>query len=68
MIVLLTLRHCTSSPNVKASVVEGMFTQPKKLYVVPALSPVMVWLIDFMRNNFLSCSQPPFAVTHAEIV
>jgi arylsulfatase A-like enzyme len=24
--------------------------------------------LDLMRNNFLSCSQPPFAVTHAEIV
>ena len=26
------------------------------------------YLLDFMRNNFLSSSQPPFAVTHAEIV
>jgi hypothetical protein len=24
--------------------------------------------IDIMRNNFLSYSQPPFAVTYAEIV
>ena len=28
----------------------------------------LVTIIDFMRNNFLSCSQPPFAVPYAEIV
>jgi hypothetical protein len=24
--------------------------------------------LDFMRNNFRSCLQPPFTVPHAEIV
>jgi hypothetical protein len=25
-------------------------------------------VLDFMRNNFRSCLQPPFTVPHAEIV
>ncbi len=43
--LLLALSHFTSSPNAKVSLVGGMFTQPDKLYVVPALSPVTVWLM-----------------------